>query len=71
MVPSVGITITATSQTNDPLSGKPIGGQYQLTKSFLNIQPRNVLAAIEQVVAGNTSELQPTPSTGTIFTDLQ
>jgi hypothetical protein len=66
MVPSVGITITATSQTNDPISNKP----YQLTKSFLNIQPRNVLAAIEQVAAGNTSELQPTPTAGTIFADL-
>jgi type II secretory pathway pseudopilin PulG len=65
MVPSVGITITATSQTNDPISNKP----FQLTKSFLNIQPRNVLAAIEQVTAGNTSELQPTPTTG-IFASL-
>ena len=65
MVPSVGLTLTATSQTNDPISNKP----FQLTKSFLNIQPRNVLAAIEQVAAGNTSELQPTPITG-IFASL-
>lgn len=65
MIPSVGIAITATSQTNDPISNKP----FQLTKSFLNIQPRNVLAAIEQVAAGNTSELQPTPITG-IFASL-
>ena len=35
MVPSVGITITATSQTNDPISNKP----FQLTKSFSTFSP--------------------------------
>lgn len=62
VVLSVGITLTAQSTMNDPQTGQPI----TLTKSFLNIQPRNVVAAynwagLSPDTAAN--ELQPMPCT--------
>lgn len=51
VVTTVGITITAQSQTNDPQTGQPI----TLTKSFLNIQPRNVISALRQVASCATN----------------
>lgn len=42
---SVGISLTARSQTNDPQTGQPI----TITKSILNIQPRNIISALKQV----------------------
>jgi type II secretory pathway pseudopilin PulG len=51
VVTSVGITITAQSLTNDPQTGQPA----ILTKSFLNIQPRNIISALHQVASCATS----------------
>jgi prepilin-type N-terminal cleavage/methylation domain-containing protein len=51
VVTTVGLTITAQSQTNDPQTEQPV----TLTKSFLNIQPRNVISALRQVSSCATS----------------
>jgi prepilin-type N-terminal cleavage/methylation domain-containing protein len=42
---SVGISLEAQSQTKDPQTGQPV----KIKKSFLNIQPRNIISALKQV----------------------
>jgi prepilin-type N-terminal cleavage/methylation domain-containing protein len=59
VVTSVGITITAQSTMNDPQTGQPI----TVTKSFLNLQPRNVVSAFNWARDTISNELQPNPST--------
>jgi hypothetical protein len=66
MVTSVGVSLTVQSQTPDPITGQ----YFSYTKTFLNIQPRNILAANVQVTAGNTQELQPYDNTKGIFASL-
>ena len=63
---AVGITVTSCSQTNGLVNMQPVC----LTKSFLNIQPRNVLAGYLQTVQAKNIDgsdglllyLQPTPT---------
>ena len=57
--PTVAVTLTVQTNANDPQTGQPI----QVTKTLLNINSRNVLAAIAMSNAGATTEVQPTPTT--------
>jgi len=59
VVTCVGISITAQSSVNDPQTGQPI----TLTKSFLNIQPRNVVSASNWAADTIANDLQPMPTT--------
>lgn len=60
MVTRLGITITAKSETKDSF-----GNDVVVKEQYLNIQPRNILAAYIQTGASdpNTSELQILPGT--------
>jgi hypothetical protein len=54
---NVGLTLT--TQTSDP---DPQTGSYDtMTKSFLNLSPRNVVAGLALAQAGLTAPLEPTP----------
>ena len=54
---NVGLTLT--TQTSDP---DPQTGAYDtMTKSFLNLSPRNVVAGLALAQAGITAPLEPTP----------
>jgi hypothetical protein len=44
---------------NDPQTGLPV----TVTKSFLNIQPRNVVSAFNEASGTVANELQPNPGT--------
>lgn len=57
-VPSVGLTLSTQSMYVDQQTGK----YAQLTKSFMNIAPRNILAGMS--MAGNSlaAKLDPTPT---------
>ncbi len=55
---NVGLTLT--TQTSDP---DPQTGAYDtMTKSFLNLSPRNVAAGLALAQAGVTAPLEPTPT---------
>ena len=56
---SVGLTLTTQSLTRDPQTG----AFQTLTKSFMNLSPRNVLAGVELAQSNPplTNRLQPTP----------
>lgn len=55
---SVGLTITTQTATRDPQTNQYI----LMTKSFLNISPRNVVAAAEMNTANMTTRLQAPPA---------
>jgi len=56
-VTSVGFTVSVQATVADPQTG-----QYaSMTKSFLNLSPRNVAAALEQSIANNAPRLQGSP----------
>ena len=56
-VTSVGFTVSVQTTVTDPQTG-----QYAtMTKSFLNLSPRNVAAALEQSIANNATRLQASP----------
>jgi len=57
-VTSVGITITIQSAQKDPQTNNYI----TLSKSFLNISPRNVLVALDEANSAIVTRLQPTPT---------
>lgn len=57
-VTSVGLTITTQTETRDLQTNQYI----LMTKSFLNLSPRNVVAASELDTASMTSRLQPPPA---------
>ena len=65
-VTTVSISVTIQSQTKDPQSN----GYITITKSFLNIQPRSLNAAIGRYLNyGDTTTLMQNPTNG-IFTNL-
>ena len=68
MVIGIAFTIVANSQTNDPFTNAPV----TLSKTFLSIQPRNVIAAFHQesLVTQDKLELQPYDSTAGVFNPL-
>lgn len=54
---SVGLSLTVQSPNKDPQTG-----QYQtLSKSFMNISPRNVLAGLDMATTGQTNKLNLNP----------
>jgi prepilin-type N-terminal cleavage/methylation domain-containing protein len=57
-VTSVGITLSARSSKVDPQTKQYV----TMTKSFLNLAPRNVLMGLELALTGSEIRLQPTPS---------
>jgi prepilin-type N-terminal cleavage/methylation domain-containing protein len=57
VVTNVGLTISVQSLKPDPHTGQYL----KMTKSFLDLSPRNVLAAFELANAALTTRLQPTP----------
>ena len=58
VITSVGVSVTAQSQMKDPQTGKYV----QITKSFLNIQPRNIVAALTAATGTVANELQSNPN---------
>jgi Tfp pilus assembly protein PilW len=57
-VTDVGFTLSVQATRPDPQTGV----YPQMTKSFLDLTPRNVLAGLELANAGITNRLQPTPA---------
>ena len=57
-VTSVAVTMSVQTQYQDPQTKSFV----TMTKSFLNIAPRNVLAALAAAQASLTDRLQPTPT---------
>ena len=57
-VTSVGVTLTVQTAQKDPQTNQYV----TLTKSFLNIAPRNVLAGVDDAQSSIISRLQPTPA---------
>lgn len=57
-VPSVAITLSVRTSKLDPQTKQYV----TMTKSFLNLAPRNVLAGKELALSGSQTRLQPTPS---------
>lgn len=68
MVVGIGFSITAQSQTKDPVSNQIV----TVSKTFLNIQPRNVLAANHEQASGIAEklELQPYDRTVGVFAKI-
>ena len=58
VITSVGVSVTAQSKMPDPQTGQYI----QITKSFLNIQPRNIVAALNAASGTVANELQSNPN---------
>jgi len=57
-VTNIGVTLSVRTLREDPLTGQYL----TMTKSFLDMSPRNILAGFEQANAGLTNRLQATPS---------
>ena len=57
MVVGVGFSITAQSQTKDPTTGQIV----TLSKTFLNIQPRNIVAANHEQTFATPDQLEVLP----------
>jgi len=62
-VTNVGFTLSVQATRPDPQTGV----YPQMTKSFLNLAPRDVLAGLELANAGITSRLQPTPANVLVY----
>jgi hypothetical protein len=58
IVTNVGLNISVRSLNPDPVTGQYL----TMTKSFLDLSPRNLLAAFEQANAGNAGRLQAAPA---------
>lgn len=63
IVANVGLTISVQTLKPDPVTGQYL----QMTKSFLDLSPRNILAGYEQANAGDASRLQNPPSNVTLY----
>jgi hypothetical protein len=62
-VNNVGFTLSVQATRPDPQTGVyPV-----MTKSFLNLAPRNILAGLELGTAGITNRLQPTPANVLVY----
>ncbi len=62
-VTNVGFTLSVQATRPDPQTG----AYPQMTKSFLNLAPRNVLTGLELANAGITNRLQSTPANVLVF----
>jgi hypothetical protein len=63
MIANIGLTISVQTLKTDPITGQYL----QMTKSFLDLSPRNILAGYEQAYAGDASRLQPLPPNVTLY----
>ncbi|MBV8206013.1 MAG: hypothetical protein JO041_04410 [Acidobacteria bacterium] len=57
-IPGVGLTLSTQTTVLDPVTGT----NSTMTKSFLNLAPRNVLAGVTLAGNGNTDHIQPAPA---------
>jgi len=62
-VTNVGLTISVQATRPDPKTGV----YSQMSNSFLNLAPRNVLTGLELANAGLTNRLQPTPANVLVY----
>ena len=62
-VTSVAITLSVQTSKVDPQTRQYV----TMTKSFLNLAPRNVLMGLELALSGSTTRLQPTPARILLF----
>jgi prepilin-type N-terminal cleavage/methylation domain-containing protein len=63
MIANVGLTISVQSLRPDPATGQ----RLTMTKSFLDLSPRNILAGYEQANWGDPTRLQPYPPNVTSY----
>jgi prepilin-type N-terminal cleavage/methylation domain-containing protein len=63
MVANVGLTISVKTLKPDPVTGQYL----QMTKSFLDLSPRNILAGYEQAYWGDSTRLQNWPPNVTSY----
>jgi len=63
LVPNVGLTISVQSVRPDPMTGQYL----TMTKSFLDLSPRNILAGYEQANWGDASRLQIDPPNASLY----
>jgi len=62
-VTNVAVTLSVQTRTQDPQTGQFL----KMTKSFLNLAPRNVLIGLELANASATNRLQPTPANVLVY----
>ncbi len=63
MVANVGLTISVQTLKPDPITGQYL----PMTKSFLDLSPRNILAGYEQAYWGDASRLQNQPPNVSLY----
>jgi prepilin-type N-terminal cleavage/methylation domain-containing protein len=63
IIANVGLTISVQTLKPDPMTGQYL----TMTKSFLDLSPRNLLAGYEQAYAGDASRLQNPPPNITLY----
>jgi type II secretory pathway pseudopilin PulG len=63
MVTNVGLTLSVQTVKRDPITGQYLN----MTKSFLDLSPRNILAAYEQANAGDANRLQQDPPNLSVY----
>ena len=63
MIANIGLTISVQTLKPDPLTNQYL----TMTKSFLNLSPRNILAGYEQAYWGDASRLQNQPPNVTLY----
>jgi hypothetical protein len=63
MIANIGLTLSVQTLKPDPLTGQYL----TMTKSFLDLSPRNILAGYEQANWGDASRLQNQPPNVTLY----
>ena len=63
MIANIGLTISVRTLKPDPITGQYL----TMTKSFLDLSPRNILAGYEQANWGDASRLQNQPPNVTLY----
>jgi Tfp pilus assembly protein PilW len=63
MIANIGLTISVRTLKPDPITGQYL----TMTKSFLDLSPRNILAGYEQANWGDASRLQNQPLNVTLY----
>jgi len=63
MIANIGVTLSVQSLRPDPITGQYL----TMTKSFLDLSPRNILAGYEQANAGDSTRLQDQPPNVTLY----
>jgi prepilin-type N-terminal cleavage/methylation domain-containing protein len=63
MIANVGLTLSVQTLKPDPVTNQYL----TMTKSFLDLSPRNILAGYEQAYAGDSSRLQNQPPNVTLY----